>query len=50
MLKAGSIVTKRFNVSLKGLKSRRATIKISGWGMLASNVPPTNVYRTIILQ
>ena len=50
VLKAGSIVTKRFNVSLKGLKSRRATIKISGWGMLASNVPPTNVYRTIILQ
>jgi hypothetical protein len=49
-LKAGSALAVRFNVSLRGLKSRRATIVISGWGMLASNVPPTNVYRSIILR
>jgi hypothetical protein len=50
-LKAGFTTTVPFpRISLKLLKSRRATIKISGWGMLASNVPPTNVYRTVILR
>jgi hypothetical protein len=49
-LVAGKPLDKRFNVSISGLKSRRATVRLYGWGMLASKVPPTDVYRSITLR
>lgn len=50
-LVAGKPVDKRFNVSIRGLKSRRATVRLYGWGGLAAGMPqPTSVYRSIILR
>ncbi len=40
----------RLNVSIAGLHSRKATIRLYKWSMLASGVPPTDVYRPIILR
>jgi hypothetical protein len=49
-LVAGRAIRVRMNVSISGLHSHRATIRLYGWGMVASNIPPTDVYRTIILR
>ena len=52
ILKAGRTTTLRFpRISLRSLKSRRATIKIAGWGGLAAGMPqPSTVLRAIILR
>jgi hypothetical protein len=50
-LRANSTTKVEFRVSIRKLKSRRATIRISNWGMLASTAPPpTDVYRPVILR
>jgi hypothetical protein len=51
-LKAGQTASHLYKrVSLRALKSRRATIKISGWGGLAAGMPqPSTVLRAIILR
>ncbi len=51
-LKAGTTTPVRFpRISLRALKSRRATITVAGWGSLAAGMPqPTTIYRAIILR
>jgi hypothetical protein len=47
---AGKAKVVNINVSIMGLHSHRATIRLYGWGMVASSIPPTDVYRAIILR
>ena len=50
ILKAGATTTLRFPaISLTQLKSRRATIKITNFGMLAGSTQPTPVPPRIII-